>query len=74
MIYLPVAFPAKLKHIRYVNLRCVFNHSRPDPGRRKKLAWIFIFTLYGAAKGFMEAFNAFIKSFEAPESSVNIKM
>ena len=40
----------------------------------KKLTFIFILILLcGASKGFMEAFKAFIKSFEAPQS-VKIKI
>ena len=40
-----------------------------------KLSEIFIFTfLCGASKGFMKAFKAFIKPFEAPQRSVKIKI
>ena len=36
---------------------------------------IFIFILFsGTSKGFMTAFKAFIKPFEAPETSVKIKI
>ena len=45
------------------------NPSRPNPGRRKNIKLIFI--LCGAYKGFMKAF---IKSFEAPQRSVKIKI
>ena len=41
----------------------------PIPDEEKKLSQIFIFTLLcGASKGFMKAFKAFIKPFEAPQS------
>ena len=45
------------------------NPSRPNPGRRKNIKFIFI--LCGAYKGFMKAF---IKPFEAPQRSVKIKV
>ena len=51
------------------------NPSRLDLGRREKLTWIFIFTLYcGTTKDFMKALKAFIKPFEAPQRSVKIKI
>ena len=37
-------------------------------------AFFFIFTLCGASKSFMKAFNALIKPFEAPQRSVKIKI
>ena len=44
------------------------------PDEEKKLTEIFIFTLIcGASKGFMKAFKAFIKPFEAPQRSAKIK-
>ena len=44
------------------------------PDEEKKLTQIFIFTLlWGASKGFMKAFKAFIKPFEATQRSVKIK-
>ena len=47
----------------------------PIPAEEKKLSEIFIFTLLcGASKGFMKAFKAFIKPFEAPQRSVKIKI
>ena len=47
----------------------------PIPDKEKKLSSIFIFTLLcGASKGFMKAFKAFIKPFEAPQRSVKIKV
>ena len=47
----------------------------PIPGKERKLTLIFIFTLLcGASKGFMKAFKAFIKPFEAPQRSVKIKI
>ena len=46
----------------------------PIPEKGKKLTWIFIFTrLYGASKGFMKVFKAFIKLFEASQRSVKKK-
>ena len=48
---------------------------RPIPDEEKKVIYIFIFTLlYGASKGFMNAFKAFIKPFVAPQESVKIKI
>ena len=45
------------------------------PDEEKKLSWIFIFTLLcGASKGFLKAFKAFKKPFEAPQRSVKIKI
>ena len=36
---------------------------------------VFIFTLlFGASKGFMKAFKAFIKPFETPQGSVKMKI
>ena len=53
----------------------VFNSSLPNPGRREKIKLIFIFTLlFGASKGFMKAFKAFIKPFEMPQRSVKMKI
>ena len=53
----------------------IINPSRPNPGRREKISEIFIFTLLcGASKGFMKAFKAYIKPFEAPQRSVKIKI
>ena len=50
-----------------------FNTSRPNPERREKLSQIFIFTLIcGASEGFIKAFKAFIKPFEASQRSVKI--
>ena len=44
----------------------------PVPDKKKKLTYIFTFTLLsGASKGFMKAF---IKAFEAPQRSVKIKI
>ena len=38
-----------------------------------KLGWTFIFTLlYSVSKGFMKAFKAFIKPFEAPPRNLKI--
>ena len=40
-----------------------------------KIELNFIFTLLcGASKGFMKAFKAFIKPFEAPQRNVKIKI
>ena len=54
---------------------CV-NPSRVNSGQREKFDLkIFIFTLLcGASKGFLKAFKAFIKPFEAPQKSVKIKI
>ena len=42
--------------------------------RREKIQLHFIFTLLGGAtEGFMKAFMAFIKPFEAPQKSVKIR-
>ena len=48
----------------------------PVPDKKKKLTYIFTFTLLsGASKGFMKAFiKAFIKAFEAPQRNVKIKI
>ena len=47
----------------------------PIPDKKKKLTYIFIFTLLGgASKGFMKALKAFIKPFEAPQRSLKIKI
>ena len=44
------------------------------PDEEKKLSWIFIFTLLcGVSKGFLKAFKAFKKPFEAPQRSAKIK-
>ena len=49
--------------------------SVPLPDEEKKLSGIFIFTLLsGAPKGFVKAFKAFIKPFEAPQRRVKIKI
>ena len=39
-----------------------------------KLIFFFFTLLCGASKGFMMAFKAFIKSLEAPQRSVKIKV
>ena len=58
-----------------ISLFGFINPSRPDPGRREKINLIFLFTLLcGASKGFMKAFKAFTKPFEAPQRSVKIKI
>ena len=45
------------------------------PNEEKKLTSIFIFTLLcGGSKGFMKAFKAFIKPFEASQRTVKIKI
>ena len=45
------------------------------PGKVKKLNKIFIFTLLcDASKGFMKTLKVFIKPFEAPQRSVEIKI
>ena len=45
------------------------------PDEERKLTYFFISTLLcGASKGFMKAFKAFIKPFEAPQRSVEIKI
>ena len=39
------------------------------------IVWKFIFPLFfGALKGFMKTFKAFIEPFEAPQRSVKIKI
>ena len=49
--------------------------SAPIPDEEKKSTEIFIFTLLsGASKGFMNALKAFIKLFQAPQRSVQIKI
>ena len=56
-----------------LNLRLTLNFPIPD--KVKKLSQIFVFTLLcGASEGFMKAFQAFIKPFEAPQKSVKIKI
>ena len=53
----------------------LLNLSVPITDKEKKLSKIFVFKfLFGASKGFMKAFKAFIKPFEAPERSVKIKL
>ena len=47
----------------------------PCPDKEKKLTQIFIFTLFcGASKGFMNAWNAFIKPFETPRKNLKIEI
>ena len=47
----------------------------PFRDEKKKLTWIFIFTfLCGVSKGFMKAFKASIKPFEASQRGVKIKI
>ena len=49
-----------------MKLLLIFNGPIPD--KKKKLTKVFIFTLlFGASKGFMKAFKAFIKPFEASQ-------
>ena len=50
-----------------------FNPSLPSISCKIKLNFYF-HTFRGASKGFMKAFKAFIKPFEVPQSSVNIKV
>ena len=53
----------------------LINPLRPNPGRREKINLNFYFhTSLGASEGFMKAFKAFIKPFEAPQRSVKIKI
>ena len=55
-----------------IELLLIFNGPIPD--KKKKLTQVFIFALlFGASKGFLKAFKALIKPFEAPQRSVNIK-
>ena len=55
-------------------LRKCLTSPIPIPNEVKKLTWVFIFVLpSGASKGFMTALKAFIKPFDAPQRSVNIK-
>ena len=52
-----------------------FNPSRPNPGRREKIKLDFYFHFFAMPqKGFMKAFQALIKAFEAPQRSVKIKI
>ena len=47
----------------------------PMPGKEKELTEIFYFnTLCRTSKGFMKAFKALIKLFEAPQRSVKTKI
>ena len=63
------------KHESKVKARVKFNPSRPDLGRRDKINLKFIFILfYGVSKGLIKVLKAFIKPFEAPQKSVNIKI
>ena len=66
-----VAFEAFLEPKK--SMICLFNASRPDPGRREKIDFKdFILTLLcGASKIFMKVF---IKPFEAPQRSVKTKI
>ena len=53
----------------------IFNPQRPNPGQSEKIKLIFYFhTSLWCLKGFMKAFKAFIKPFEAPQRSVKIKI
>ena len=51
--------------------------SRPYLERREKIKWKFLFPYFFfvvAQKGFMKAFKAFIKPFEAPQRIVKRKI
>ena len=51
------------------------NPAYPIPNEEEKIKFNFFLTLLcGASKGFMKAFKAFIKLFEAPQNSVKIKI
>ena len=54
-----------------IELLLIFNGPIPD--KKKKLTQVIFALLFGASKGFMKAFKALIKPFEAPQRSVNIK-
>ena len=58
-----------------VSIVWLLTRSVPTPVEEKKLSSIFIFLLlFGTSKGFMNALKAFIKPFEAPQRSVEIKI
>ena len=60
--------------------RCFFQSTLPvlyisESCIEMNINLIFVFTLfYGASKGFMKTFNAFVKPFVAPQRSVEIKI
>ena len=61
--------------IKVVHVISLLTLLAPILDEDKKLTKMFIFTfLCGATKGFMKAFKAFIKPFEAPQRSVKIKI
>ena len=53
--------------VRPVN---AFTPSRLDPGRKEKTNLTIFTLLCGASKGFMKAFKAFVKLFEAPQKYI----
>ena len=64
------------KSVKKISIKNIFilTLSVPIPDIEKKSTQVFIFTfLCGASKGFMKAFKAFIKPFEAPQRSAKIK-
>ena len=51
------------------------NPSCPNPKTKRENNLIFIFTLLcGGSKSFIKAFNPFIKPFEIPQGSAEIKI
>ena len=53
-----------------MNIKWTITLPVPIPDEEKKIGYIFF---CGDSKGFMKAFKAFIKPFEAPQRSVKIK-
>ena len=65
---------SNLEHTQY-HTRNKLTFPVPIPDKERKLSSISIFTLYcGASNGLMKAFKSFIRPFEAPQSSVKIKI
>ena len=70
-----ITLPAPCVSESCIKVKVNLTLPTPIPDKEKKLTQIFIFTLLcGASKGFMKAFKAFIKPFEAPQRSVKMKI
>ena len=54
--------------ISYIHVHFKFNPSRPNPGWREKIKFLFSTRLFGTSKGFMKALKAskgFMKALKA---------